>query len=129
MCEVDFNQCLKRIFWSLPTNVTVGLFNKYLNDNSTDGNEEILDLWIYNNDDAFFEEHFSSPIDLVEQIQYAGKNYRWTDTYVVKTDYGLRSFNDPCIYIQNTKGNDGAFWDWFEKRVRESLEVSLKEWD
>lgn len=128
MCEVDFNQCLKRIFWSLPTNVIVGLFNKYLNDNSTDGNEEILDLWIYNNDDDFFEEHFSSPITLIEAIQHAGKNYDWGHAYVVNTELGLRSFNDPCIYIQNTKGDDGTFWDWFEKRVRESLEGSL-EWD
>ena len=124
-CEVDFNQCLKRIFWSLPTNVTVGLFNRYLDDNSTDGNEEILKHWIHQNDNTFFEENFSSPINLIEEVQRAGNNYRWTDTYVVKTNYGLRSFNDPCMYIQDIKGEDGAFWEWFNKWIVECLDISL----
>ena len=116
------------VFFTLPTNIAVALWNAYLDYLEEEFLSETEHLRIHVNGNMFFEEEFSEILRVIEVVQ-GSPNYNYNDDYVVLNSCKeLISFNDPCVFIQDTvEKGDSLFWEWLHKRIVESLDKSFKE--
>lgn len=120
---------VRSVFFTLPTNIAVALWNAYLDYLEDEVNvSDTSDLRIHVNGNEFFEEEFSEICRVIEVVQ-GSPNYNYNDDYVVLTSCKeLISFKDPCVFIQNAvEKGDSLFWEWLHNRIVHSLEESFKE--
>lgn len=120
---------VRSVFFTLPTNLSVALWNAYLDYLEDEVNvSDTSDLRIHVNGNEFFEEEFSEICRVIEVVQ-GSPNYNYNDDYVVLTSCKeLISFKDPCVFIQNAvEKGDSLFWQWLYNRIVESLDKSFKE--
>ena len=78
---IDIDDYLRHIMKDLlkDTGDIIGLYNDYLSNNNYDG-------YYYDNDEYFFNDMFSSPMEAVRAVYYG--DYRYTDEYVRFNGYG-----------------------------------------
>ena len=118
---------IQRLFFSLSTHLMVSLWNEFLDDESLNNSgEDVENFRIHPNENEFFEEAFCDAIALLYVVQNS-RHYKVEHGYVVYDALfdTLKSFNDPCIFIQDHA--DGVnFWDWFYKKIVSALNDSVK---
>jgi len=119
---------VKGIFFTLPSNVSVALWNAYLDSLEAETDADVSDLRIHVNGNEFFEEEFSEICRVIEVVQ-GSPNYNYNDNYVVLSFCKeLISFNDPCVFVSDHTGtNYSQFWEWLHHRIVNALEKSLEE--
>ena len=118
---------IQGLFFSLSPYLTVDLWNEFLDDQSLEHGDEVENFWIHPNENDFFETTFCDAMALLNAFQHSKDSYSVEHGYVVYDEVyeTLKSFNDPCIFIQD-HADDVGFWDWFVKKTCTALNDSVK---